>query len=276
MSRQDRNDPFARRDLTLMLCSHSRAHCLPGLLERLTAQDYEGNVEVILWNNNYADREILDAVVDDFAQSLDIRLIHSRNNYYCAPRLAAPALMRSDMLLVCDDDVLPEPGYIRGFLDAYRELGPEAVLGATGHIFLPLPEDDAAPEEVIWRNPGHRLSLRQKHATSRVHFLHANNYLVPRSVLSRLATHTPPSPDFVLVDDYWMSYVLDHVMGVPLYKIQSDHLLTFDPSADDPERALWLNPEVVARKLAFCAWHLARGWPDFSRDLAASYHAGSA
>jgi hypothetical protein len=174
------------------------------------------------------------------------------------------------MLLVCDDDVVPERGYISGFLEAYREHGPDAVIGATGHIFLPLPRDHSGAE-VIWRDPTQRLSLRPQHATTQVHFLHANNYLISRHLLAQVACHAPPRPDFLLVDDYWMSYVLDHLLRIPLVKIRSDHLLAFDDSADDPARALWLNPEVFRRKLAFCTWHMNRGWPDFSRDLAASY-----
>ena len=53
-----------------------------------------------------------------------------------------------------------------------------------------------------------------------VHFLHADSCLIPRSLLLAIAAHPLPSPDYVLVDDYWMSFVLSHHLQVPLWKIK--------------------------------------------------------
>ena len=66
---------------------------------------------------------------------LNVRLIQSSENYYCIIRLAVSQLMRSDVLLVCDDDVIPNTNYISKFMAKYEQYGPEAVLGCRGHVF---------------------------------------------------------------------------------------------------------------------------------------------
>ena len=55
-----------------------------------------------------------------------------------------------------------------------------------------------------------------------VHFLHADSCLIPRSLLLEVASYALPSPDYILIDDYWMSFVLSHHLRVPLWKIKGD------------------------------------------------------
>lgn len=43
--------------------------------------------------------------------------------------------MRSDLLLICDDDVIPEPNYITSFLSGFKKYGPRAALCFRGHVF---------------------------------------------------------------------------------------------------------------------------------------------
>ena len=55
-----------------------------------------------------------------------------------------------------------------------------------------------------------------------VHFLHADSCLIPRSLLLEVASYPLPSPDYILIDDYWMSFVLSHHLKVPLWKIKGE------------------------------------------------------
>ena len=43
--------------------------------------------------------------------------------------------MHSDLLLICDDDVIPKRNYISTFLSSYQKHGPRAVLCFRGHAF---------------------------------------------------------------------------------------------------------------------------------------------
>ena len=126
---------FSTFDLTLVVCSYKRVYNMKKLLERFVNQDYTGRFELILWNNNRETQAEIAEIYTSFEDLLNIRLIQSSENYYCIIRFAVSQLMRSELLLVCDDDVLPNPNYISTFVAKYREYGPRAVIGCRGHVF---------------------------------------------------------------------------------------------------------------------------------------------
>ncbi|CAF5115673.1 unnamed protein product, partial [Rotaria magnacalcarata] len=64
-----------------------------------------------------------------------------------------------------------------------------------------------------------------------------------------------PTKEFILVDDYWLSFVLNHYFGYQLCKIAASNMYTKTPSADDSTIALYLNP---------------KGWPRFNISKAPS------
>jgi hypothetical protein len=256
-----RGRPVASYDLTVLVCAHSRPAELRGLIDRLAKQDIEGRFEVLLWNNNAAARGLVDAVADEARGRLDLKVIHSSENYFCMARFAAAGLMRSDRLMLCDDDVLPEPGYLRRFVEAYERHGPDVVVCATGHTFLPHALDEERPER-FWLDARLRVSHREWHEDAWVHFLHANSCLIPGHVLRRALRFPLPDPGFALVDDYWLSFVLGKHLGVPVRKIRADDVMSFAESAEDPAVAMWHNPEVAEQRVRFYIYHMRRGWPD--------------
>ena len=84
---------------------------------------------------------------------------------------------------------------------------------------------------------------------TQIHFLHADNCLIPRSILLEISTYNLPSPDFILVDDYWMSFVISHHLKVPIWKIEGKDLFTSTPCAENKSIALFYNPEVEEQRV---------------------------
>ena len=126
---------FPQFDLTVVICSYQRVYNIKRLLECLEKQDFKGRFELILWNNKHDTQAELAEICAPFMKSLNLCLIQSSENYYCIIRLAVSQLMQSDLMLICDDDVVPKPNYISTFMAKYKEYGPEAVLCCRGHLF---------------------------------------------------------------------------------------------------------------------------------------------
>tara|TARA_R110002072_G_scaffold110139_1_gene237623 strand:- start:6305 stop:7954 length:1650 start_codon:yes stop_codon:yes gene_type:complete len=251
---------FKTLDLTICVCSYDRVEDLAGLLARLADQDFPGTFEVILWNNNSTKSREVDAIAESLSGKLLLRVIHSSENYYCIVRLAVASLMRSELLLICDDDCLPERQYVSRFMERYRRYGPKAVVCARGHVFDDHELDEEHPA-TRWEE--HEFAFYDEAAEDRrVHFLHADNCLIPRTLLRRLGTHDLERLEVELVDDYWFSYLLG-VMEVPVWKIRADDVLSFTESAEDETKALYHNPKVHEERVAFYINHMRIGWPSF-------------
>ncbi|XP_062510621.1 uncharacterized protein LOC134186635 isoform X2 [Corticium candelabrum] len=133
-------------DLTILICTYTRTQNLPDILNRLCQQDFKGSFEVVIWNNNERTHEFVERVYGEYAGQLDLKLQLSSENYYCMPRLSAASLMQSDILITCDDDVLPERTYVSQFVEKHKEYGGETVLCCSGHSFVPHRLDDENPD----------------------------------------------------------------------------------------------------------------------------------
>jgi len=237
-----------------------RIGCLRGLLERLSRQQFDRSFEIIIWNNHSAARDEVTATAESFASTLSIRIFHSSANMYCAVRFAAPALMWSDLLMICDDDVLPEPEYLQKFWDKHHEYGPRCVVCARGNTFLPHTFDANEPD-AVWRDQKY-IDFHDEAAYDReIHFFHADNCVIPRSLLKEAVQIEPDVPDYMLVDDYWLSYVISHLCNAPIWKIKADDVLRFHPSADDARIAMFQNSLVREQQVNFYIYHMRRGWP---------------
>ncbi len=139
---------FPQFDLTIVTCSYKRVDKMAELLRRFTQQDYTGTFELILWNNNVETQAQVEEICKPYMQVLNIRLIQSSENYYCIVRLAVSKLMRSNLLLICDDDVIPEKGYISTFVSKFKQYGPRVVLCCRGHVFSPHTLNEEEPQRV--------------------------------------------------------------------------------------------------------------------------------
>lgn len=252
---------FKEFDITVVITSYKRLYNIDNLLSAFCKQEFEGSFELILWNNNFHNNAELDALYQKYSDRLTIRLIHSSENYYCAMRLVMGQLMRSDYLLICDDDVKPGPNYISTFWENSMKYGPESVLCARGHIFDRHELDEQNPEKV-WESYENIKFYNESREDIQIHFFHADNCLIPKSVLLKVNGYEWDSLDFILVDDYWMSYIISHELGLPIWKIQFDAHMEFTPCAESETISLFRNPKVRSERLKFYVYHMQNGWPN--------------
>ena len=151
LDQQQRRFPHCKFDVTVLICSYKRVYNLKHLLECFQNQEYTGTFEIIIWNNNVETQDEVKNICDPFMKQLNIRLIQSSENFYCIVRLSAVRLMQSDMLLICDDDVVPKPHYISLLMMKFKEYGPEAVICCRGHTFGQHTLNEEEPH-LCWEN----------------------------------------------------------------------------------------------------------------------------
>jgi hypothetical protein len=251
---------FRRFSLTVLIAVYARLYNLREQLRRLTVQEGAPAFEILIWNNDPNNSERVHQIVAEFSNQLTIRVIDSSENVYCTMRLAVPAIARSDVLLICDDDVLPNPAYVRTLWDAHLRLGPDAVVCLRGHIFSPHPVDFDDPDGV-WRKEEHVVFHDQGAPEVVVDFAHADNMVISMDLLRRAALHPMTHPEYALVDDYWLSYVLSANLGVKCHKIEAGDVFAFTDCADDPSIALYRNASVHEQRVRLYLEHMLAGWP---------------
>ncbi|NOT39088.1 MAG: glycosyltransferase [Alphaproteobacteria bacterium] len=255
-----RQGVFERFDVTVLITAYARLHSLREQLNRFSCQRDAPRFELVIWNNDSRNAPLVDAAVRDLSSDFPIRVIHSSENFYCAMRLALPAIARSDVLLICDDDVLPEPHYIRTLYDAHERLGREVAVCVRGHVFHPHRLDLDNPE-LVWQREQHMKFHDQNAPECTVDFAHADNFVISMDLLRRASLRPMTHPEYVLVDDYWLSYVLSAEVGVSCRKIQAPEIFRFTESADDPNIALYHNPSVHEQRVRLYVEHMLAGWP---------------
>jgi|GEM_PF-1435003 len=258
-------------DVSVVICSYKRVYNMDSLLEAFTAQDFTGRFEVLLWNNNYEARREIDELYEKYKDRLELKVIHSTENFYCVIRLAIASLIRSDFILVCDDDVKPLPGYISLFMEKAKEY-PDSVLCCRGHVFKPHSLNEEEPQR-FWTDYEHLAFFDEASSDRQVHFLHADNCLVPKRVMQRAIDYSMERYEFWLIDDYWLSFVFSHVLKVPVWKINAAGVLSFTACADDPHIALYHNPKVIEQRTNFYVHHMRLGWPFGAQPSQISAHA---
>lgn len=255
-----KDEIFKRYDISVVITSYNRAYNIRELLNRFYKQKFGGTFEIILWNNNISSMVNLDLIYEQYKDKLNIKLIHSTENYYCAMRLAMAHIMQSDHLLICDDDVQPDTHYIQRFWDKYLFYGPDTVLCARGHKFEFHDLNEEFPDEV-WKYNKHIKFYDEAEEDVKIHFLHADNCLIPRSILLKINKFEWDNLDFILVDDYWVSYIVSHKLKIPIWKIKFDDQFSFTPCANDENIALFHNPKVRKKRVDFYIYHMKKGWP---------------
>jgi Glycosyl transferase family 2 len=255
-----RQGAFRRFDVTVLVAVYARLRNLREQLDRFARQEDAPDFEVVLWNNDPRNAPHVDQLVRERSADLAIRVIHSSDNIYCAMRLAVPAIARSDVLLVCDDDVFPSPRYVRTLYDAHQRLGPDAAVCLRGHVFHPHRLDPDDPDRV-WRREEHMTFHDQAAEECVVDFAHADNLVITMDLLRRASLHAMTHAEYVLVDDYWLSYVLSARLGATCRKVQAPDLFRFTDCADDPDVALYHNPRVHEQRVRLYVEHMRAGWP---------------
>lgn len=249
-----------RYDVSLVISSYKRLYNMDALLQALTEQDFGGIFEVIIWNNNYEARREIDDLYEKYKGLLELKVINSTENFYCVIRMAMASLIRSEFILICDDDVKPRPAYVTTFMEKAKEYGPDSVLCCRGHVFKPHVLNEEEPQR-FWTDYEHLTFFDETKSDRQVHFLHADNCLIPKHVMQRALAHPMERYEYWLIDDYWLSFVFSHILKVPIWKIRATEALSFTECADDPLIALYHNPKVIEQRINFYIHHMRQGWP---------------
>ena len=249
-----------RYDVSVVVCSYKRVYNMDALLKAFAEQIFSGQFEIIVWNNNYEARREIDNLYEKFKGQIDLKVIHSSENFYCAIRFAMASLICSDTILICDDDVKPMPGYISLFMDKAEEYGPNAVLCCRGHVFKPHALDEEEPQR-FWSDYSNLVFFDESKSDRQVHFFHADNCLIPKHLMQRALNYSMERYEFRLIDDYWLSFVFAHILKVQIWKIEAAQIISFTECADDPQVALYHNPKVIEQRINFYIYHMRQGWP---------------
>jgi glycosyltransferase involved in cell wall biosynthesis len=246
-------------DVSVIICSYKRVYNMDALLQAFTTQTFAGSFEVLVWNNNYEAREEIERLSERYRTLLDLKVIHSTENFFCVIRLAIASLIRSDFILICDDDVKPLPGYIALFMEKAKEY-PDSVLCCRGHVFKPHVLNEEEPQR-FWTDYEYLAFFDESKADRQVHFLHADNCLIPKRLMQKAIGYPMERYEFWLIDDYWLSFVFSHILKIPIWKIKATEALSFTECADDPRIALYHNPRVAEQRTNFYIHHMRLGWP---------------
>lgn len=270
---------YSKYDVTISICSYKRTHHLSKILHSLwEEQDFHGKFEIIIWNNNDQRRDEVTKICEKYIHRSSsekcLNLINSTKNYCAQIRLAMPALMQSDCLLVCDDDILPESNFISFFMNSKNQY-PNEMLCLRGHKFFPHSLDLANPGEV-W-NDYHNLKFVNDDAPSQnIHFAHVDACLIPKIVLQECASVEMPDPGFALVDDYWMSFISNHKFGRKIRKLSlanvSQAPLQRADDSDQEGLAMHLRPDVKDARLRLYVYHMTQGWPTWQQKNIVNLH----
>ena len=240
-----------------------RLASLPRSLADLARQDYRGGWQLLLWNNNYSERAYVDDVVARYRSQIDIEVVHSSRNHHCVARQALATIARGELVMMIDDDIVPTASYLSHFVAAHRRLSmtstrPVAIC-ACGHRFTA--EISGASASDVWERRRGLEFLGREHGEGDVHFMHANNCMMPRDLLLRVAASPPPDADYGLVDDYWMSYVLSAVLAARTIKVEAASVFDFADDAFDPSVAMFNRRDVHGARLKLFDELSRRGWP---------------
>eukprot|EP00118_Oscarella_pearsei_P012213 m.88071 g.88071 ORF g.88071 m.88071 type:complete len:625 (+) comp36558_c0_seq6:495-2369(+) len=255
---------FLRRcDVTVLICSYKRTDTMKQILDGFCCQDFHGSFEVIVWNNNASTQAELSSLFQSYHDEgrLNVKLCQSNENYFCIVRQAIAHLMTGAVLVTCDDDVFPEPSYLTMFYARHKAYGESAALCCRGHVFRDHMLDVADPGRFWSHHEGQRIFYDETKKDIQVHFLHGGSCLIPSHMLHEVLEYAMPQPEFALVDDYWLSFVISHYLRHPIWKIRANSMFTMTESAADPDIALAFNAEVREQRTNFYVYHMKQGWP---------------
>lgn len=254
---------YAKKDVSVLICNYSRTYNLEKIVSRLISRDDNLRIEIIIWNNSPEETETVEHIRQTYnTPQLPIVVFNSSENFFCAIRTSIHSFMKSDILLICDDDIIPNTNFVSTFYDAYLRLGPSVALCSRGHLIHPHELDEADPGKAWAEHDCTRLEFLNESATERqIHFMHADTCLIPKKLLHAIARYEVPDPAVYLVDDYWISFVLSYYLKVPIVKLNMAQCFEITPCADDPSIAMFHNARVIEERIKFYIFHMRLGWP---------------
>lgn len=119
----------AKLSITTSICTWNRSKSLSAMLASLRQLKIPMGIdwEVLIVNNNCTDHT--DEVVEQFADSLPIRLLHESRQGLSNARNCAVAAAKGDYILWTDDDAIVDPNWLAAYVNAVRTWPNAALFG---------------------------------------------------------------------------------------------------------------------------------------------------
>ncbi|CAG2114853.1 unnamed protein product, partial [Medioppia subpectinata] len=167
------------------------------------------------------------------------------------------------------DDCIPGPEFIDFFVSKHNTY-PEDVLCLRGHQFLEHKLNEQNPSN-FWIDYENLRFISDERPEQLLHFIHADVCLITKQALQECSSIPVPDSSYALVDDYWMSYVLNHKFSRKLRKLTTsnvpeDNIIKRTEDSDEIGLALYTRPEVIQTKVRVYIHHMLQGWPHWESN----------
>ena len=185
----------------IILLTWQRVGILPRTLNMLNKQSYK-DFDIHVSNGDLDQSSSVNTITSNFNKKhgLDIKVTHDGNDYSCFRRffIAKDYAERGyDLVMFLDDDITIPNDYVKRFIDAYE---PQTYLSAYTWTF---------------QNGGEDYYKKRTRVTSNdydIKYAGAGVSMVDASVFLNKGLMNP-APHAYEIDDLWMSYYCDHVLG---------------------------------------------------------------
>ena len=222
-----------------------RLGSLPRSLEMLSGQT-NNNFNLYISNSNLDETSTVEKMVDPFKHKINITLTHDSNEMYSFRRLHIGrklALEGFDAVLFLDDDVLIPTNYVEQCLSYFE---PNSYKSAYAWKFLENGQNY------------YRKRLRVNDTTSKVHYcgtavsmVDAKIFLNDDLLYAKADAHQ--------IEDLWMSYYADHILG---WKLEYIPIQGLSIGGNDPValskvvKRNRINKAVFLKNLVSLGWKL--------------------
>jgi hypothetical protein len=231
--------------VAIVMLTWKRLESLPGSLEVLSNQTNK-DFDLYISNANLDESQTVEKMVEPFKEKLNIVLTHDSNEMYSFRRLhigRSLALKGFDAILFLDDDVVIPINYVEQMLPYFE---PNSYKSAYAWKFLENGQNY------------YRRRVRINNQNSKVHYCGTAVSMVDAKIFLNddllLA-----SKDAYQIEDLWMSYYADHVLG---WKLEYVPIQGLSIGGNDPVALSKVvkrnrnNKAVFLRKLVSMGWKL--------------------
>jgi glycosyltransferase involved in cell wall biosynthesis len=233
-------------DTVIILLTWKRPRNLISTLNQLSRQFYK-DFDIHVSNGDLSNSELIDSIAKKYSQTtnMSISVTHDGNQYSCFRRFFIAkdyAKLGYKKVMFLDDDILIPQDYVKRFQESYQ---PKTYQSAYTWVFREGGKDYYRYRTRVFDN-----ELEIKYAGAGV-------AMVDASVFLEDGLMNPPKEAYQ-IDDLWMSYYCNHVMG---WKIKNVNVPDLNIGGGDSValyRSIRLNQR--SNKATFLR-HLVRlGW----------------